>query len=73
MNALKARRRYDAEQMDLAWKKKQEEEEARVAAMSPEERKAYEADKAKRRLRVAQLLGLTSAMSGPYSDPKLWR
>ena len=46
MNALKARRRYDAEQQDLAWKKRQEEEEARVAAMSPEERKAYEADKA---------------------------
>lgn len=73
MNALKARRRYDAEQMDLAWKKKQEEEEAKVAAMSPEERKAYEADKAKRRMRVAQLLGLTSAVGGPYSDPKLWR
>lgn len=73
MNALKARRRYDAEQMDLAWKKKQEEEEAKVAVMSPEERKAYEADKAKRRMRVAQFLGLTSAISGPYSDPKLWR
>jgi hypothetical protein len=73
MNALKARRRYDAEQMDLAWKKRQEEEEARVAAMSPEERKAYEADKAKRRMKTAQLLGLMSSISGPYSDSKLWR
>ena len=73
MNALKARRRYDAEQQDLAWKKRQEEEEARVAAMSPEERKAYEADKAKRRRNTAQLLGLMSSFEGPYSDPKLWR
>lgn len=73
MNALKARRRYDAEQQDLAWKKRQEEEEARVAAMSPEERKAYEADKAKRRMKTAQLLGLMSSISGPYSDSKLWR
>lgn len=73
MNALKARRRYDAEQQDLAWKKRQKEEEARVAAMSPEERKAYEADKAKRRMKTAQLLGLMSSISGPYSDSKLWR
>ena len=73
MNALKARRRYDAEQQDLAWKKRQEEEEARVAAMSPEERKTYEADKAKRRMKTAQLLGLMSSISGPYSDSKLWR
>lgn len=73
MNALKARRRYDAEQQDLAWKKRQEEEEARVAAMSPEERKAYEADKVKRRMKTAQLLGLMSSVAGPYSDPKLWR
>ena len=73
MNALKARKRYDAEQQDLAWKKRQEEEEARVAAMSPEERKAYEADKAKRRMKTAQLLGLMSSISGPYSDPKMWR
>ena len=71
MNALKARRRYDAEQQDLAWKKRQEEEEARVAAMSPEERKAYEADKAKRRRNTAQLLGLMSSISGSYSDSKL--
>ena len=73
MNALKARRRYDAEQADLAWKRKQEEEEARVAAMSPEERKAYEDDKAKRRMKTTQILGLMSSISGPYSDPKLWR
>ena len=71
MNALKARRRYDAEQQDLAWKKRQEEEEARVAAMSPEERKAYEADMAKRRRNTAQLLGLMSSISGSYSDSKL--
>lgn len=71
MNALKARRRYDAEQQDLAWKKRQEEEEARVAAMSPEERKAYDADKAKRRRNTAQLLGLMSSISGSYLDSKL--
>ena len=71
MNALKARRRYDAEQQDLAWKKRQEEEEARVAAMSPEERKAYEEDKVKRRMKTAQLLGLMSSISGSYSDSKL--
>lgn len=73
MNALKSRRRYDAEQMDLAWKKKQEEEEARAAALSPQERKVYEADKAKRRMKAAQLLGLMSSIGGEYSDPKLWR
>lgn len=71
MNALKARRRYDAEQQDLAWKKRQEEEEARVAAMSPDERKAYEEDKVKRRMKTAQLLGLMSSISGSYSDSKL--
>lgn len=71
MNALKARRRYDAEQQDLAWMKRQEEEEARVAAMSPEERKAYEEDKVKRRMKTAQLLGLMSSISGSYSDSKL--
>lgn len=71
MNALKARRRYDAEQQDLAWMKRQEEEEARVAAMSPEERKAYEEDEVKRRMKTAQLLGLMSSISGSYSDSKL--
>lgn len=71
MNALKARRRYDAEQQDLAWMKRQEEEEARVAAMPPEERKAYEEDKVKRRMKTAQLLGLMSSISGSYSDSKL--
>ena len=71
MNALKARRRYDAEQQDLAWKKRQEEEEVRVAAMSPEERKAYEEDKAKRRRNTAQLLGLMSSINGSYLDSKL--
>lgn len=71
MNALKARRRYDAEQQDLAWMKRQEEEEARVAAMSPEERKAYEEDKVKRRMKTAQLLGIMSSISGSYSDSKL--
>ena len=68
MNALKARRRYDAEQADLAWKKRQEEEKARVEAMSPEERKTYEADKAKRRMRAAQLIGLMGAIGGDYSS-----
>ena len=70
MNALKARRRYDAEQADLAWKKRQEEEKARVEAMSPEERKAYEADKAKRRMRAAQLIGLMTAVGGDYTSQK---
>lgn len=68
MNALKARRRYDAEQQDLAWKKRQEEEQARVEAMSPEERKEYEANKAKRRMKAAQLLGLMSAIGGDYTS-----
>lgn len=71
MNALKARRRYDAEQQDLAWMKRQEEEEAHVAAMSPEERKAYEEDKVKRRMKTAQLLGIMSSISGSYLDSKL--
>lgn len=73
MNALKARRRYDAEQADLAWKRRQREDEARVAAMSPEERKAYEDDKVKRRMKAAQCLALMTSINGPYSDPKLWR
>ena len=71
MNALKARSRYDAEQQDLTWMKRQEEEEARVAAMSPEERKAYEEDKVKRRMKTAQLLGIMSSISGSYLDSKL--
>lgn len=73
MNALKARRKYDAEQQELAWKKRQEDEEARVAAMSDEERAAYEKEKSERRKRMFQTLGLMSAISGPYSDPKMWR
>ena len=68
MNALKARRRYDAEQADLAWKKREEEEKARVEAMTPEERKAYEADKAKRRMRAAQLIGLMTSIGGDYTS-----
>lgn len=68
MNALKARRRYDAEQQDLAWKKRQEEEQARVEAMSPDERKAYEANKAERRMKAAQLLSLMSAVGGDYTS-----
>ena len=68
MRALKARRRYDAEQADIAWKKRQEEEQARVEAMSPEERKEYEADKARRRMRVAQLLNVMSCVGGDYSS-----
>ena len=69
MNALKARRRYDAEQADLAWKKRQEEEQAKIDAMSEDERIEYLENKRKRRQKTMQLLGMMSAMaSGPYSS-----
>lgn len=68
MNALKARRRYDAEQQDLAWKKRQEEEQAKIDAMSEDERKAYLEEKERRRRNAMQLLGVMSTLaSGPYS------
>jgi hypothetical protein len=68
MNALKARRRYDAEQQDMAWKRRQEEEKAKIDAMPDEERKEYLANKEHRRRNAMQLLGVMSAMAnGPYS------
>jgi hypothetical protein len=68
MNALKARRRYDAEQADLAWKKRQEEEQAKIDAMTDDERATYLAEKEHRRRNAMQLLGVMNALSaGPYS------
>lgn len=68
MNALKARRRYDAEQQDLAWKKRQEEEQAKIDAMTEDERATYLAEKGHRRRNAMQLLGVMSALSaGPYN------
>ena len=68
MNALKARRRYDAEQQDLAWQKRQEEEQSKIDAMSDDERKAYLEEKEQRRRNAMQLLGVMSTLaSGPYS------
>ena len=69
MNALKARRRYDAEQADLAWKKRQEEEQAKIDAMSEDERAEYLENKRKKHQKTMQLLGMMSAISsGPYSS-----
>lgn len=70
MKALKARKRYDAEQQDLAWRKRQEEEQSKIDAMSDDERKAYLEEKEHRRRNTMQLLGVMSALaSGPYSTP----
>lgn len=68
MNALKARRRYDAEQQDLAWQKRQEEEQAKIDAMPEDERRAYLKEKEHRRRNAMQLLGVMSTLaSGPYN------
>ena len=67
MNALKARKRYDQEQAELrhrAWLKAEEE---KLAAMDPEERKKYEADKKKRVNNALSLLGISQMIGGPYS------
>ena len=68
MNALKARQRYDAEQRALAYKKYREEEEAKLAAMSPEEREAYEAEQKKKTQNALHTLTALRTFAGPYSN-----
>lgn len=69
MNALKARRRYDEEQEIKRWEAYRKAEEEKYAAMTEEEREAYRKEKSERNRRVAQTLGMMSAMmNGPYSS-----
>lgn len=69
MNALKARRRYDEEQELKRWEAYRKAEEEKYAAMTEEEREAYRKEKSERNRRVAQTLGMMSAMmNGPYTS-----
>lgn len=68
MNCLKARRKYDAEQEELAWQKRQEEEQAMIDAMTEEEREEYFKKKEEEKKRIHELLSIPFGMAnGPYS------
>lgn len=69
MKALKARKRYDEEREAEARRKWREAEEAKIAAMSPEEKEQYLNEKRERNLRLARMFGVMGAMTnnGPYS------
>lgn len=49
MDALKARKKYDNDQMIAAYEQRQKEEAEKIAKMSPEEKAAYEAEKKERK------------------------
>ena len=70
MNSMKTYRRNQEEKQWQRYEERKKEEEARVAAMTPEERDKYEETKRERLKRTAQLLGLMGAISGPYSNLK---
>jgi hypothetical protein len=68
MNCLKARRKYDDKKEREYWEKRLQEEKEKVEAMSPDERKAYEEEKRKKRNLTMQVLGMATALGGPYSS-----
>ena len=66
MNALKARKQYDQKQRRLAYEKYREDEDAKLALMSPEEREIYLNEQEAKRRKVAAVLGAMATVSGPY-------
>lgn len=68
MNALKARRRYDAEQEALKWKKHQQEEQSKIDSMSPSEREIYLKEKRERTNKALSILAALHRFAGPYSN-----
>lgn len=68
MKCLKARRRYDAEQEELAWQKKQKEKQEMIEAMTEEEREEYFKKKDEEKKRIHELLSIPLGLAnGPYS------
>lgn len=70
MNALKARKKYDQQQELLALKQRRKEEQEKIDAMDDETRKAYLAEKERKRRLFYQLLGTMNAMGGDYINFK---
>ena len=67
MNALKARRRYDAEREYEAWEEKQRKEQEYIDSLPEAERLEYLEKKKQKREDVMKLLALTSSITGPYN------
>jgi hypothetical protein len=70
MNALKARKKYDQQQELLALKQRRKEEQEKIDAMDDEIRKAYLAEKERKRRLFYQLLGTMNTMGGDYLNFK---
>lgn len=68
MNALKARRRYDAEQEALKWEKHRQEEQSKIDSMSPDEREIYLKEKRERTNKTLSILAALHRFAGPYSN-----
>ena len=68
MNALKAHQKYQAEKEHEEFLKKIEEERIAYEKMTPEEKQKYDKEKAARRQRMFQILGLAAAVAGAGGD-----
>lgn len=68
MKALKARKRYDDEQLQLRREAERKAEEEKIAAMSEEERTAYLKEQKERQMKAVEALRMLRLMGGPYSN-----
>lgn len=68
MNALKSRRRYDAEKIAEELEAKKKAEQEMLDAMSEEERETYKKDRERRLKNALSLLSVASAVKGDYSS-----
>lgn len=69
MNALKAYKKHQAELSIEAYEKAKAEEEAKVAAMTIEERQAYYKEKEARRKKMFQVLSIPMMLNGMLDGP----
>ena len=67
MNALKSRRRYDAEKSEKELEARMKAEQEMLDAMSEEEREAYQIEKDKRIKKALDLLSIANMYRGDYS------
>lgn len=68
MKALKARKRYDDEQLQLRRDAERKAEEEKIAAMSEEERAVYLKEKKERQMKAVEALRMLRLIGGPYSN-----
>ena len=68
MNALKARKKYDAEQIEKAYKERERQREELIRNMTEEERVAYMKEEEQKKKEIASLIASMALVNsiGPY-------